>query len=467
MKLKTKFIVRVLFFIFIFLLVGNQTINAQSSSLKTYNSKLELVNELAITNGSEGGFMDFALVDLGGDGFDEIVVGYGYQDRPEVIIYRADGSIVNRWYPYGVGYEGRVNVATGDLNNDGYDEIVTSPGENGGPHIRIFDGYGNPKYHNGFFADQADYRNGVELTVADFTGDGNNEIIVSVLKNGINYIKVFNAFGIQIGNTLEVESADSFEPMKIEVANILGDDQPEIILASAIGSSPWVYILNNQGQLLRSFLAYTETFYGGMDLAIVDYQGQLSIVTAAGFGGGPHVRIFDQNGVSLIDYPFFVYNEDFRGGLNVSAGHFGNGQELVFLPQTLTMKSEITAFGKVIKVDISEQKLYAYERGRLVKSFLVSTGKLGFDTPLGNFNVFKKRPLVRMSWFYGPNNPNNYDLPNVPHVLSFKGPYTIHGAYWHENWGHRMSHGCVNVALPEAEWLYNWTPMGTTVIIQK
>ena len=60
-----------------------------------------------------------------------------------------------------------------------------------------------------------------------------------------------------------------------------------------------------------------------------------------------------------------------------------------------------------------------------------------------------------------------YDLDNVPHVLYFKGPYTLHGAFWHTNWGHRMSHGCVNISLPHAEWLYDWSPVGTKVIIQE
>lgn len=466
MKLKTKLILGFLFFI-TFSFLHATVIQAEEQGLKTYNSKLEAINELSILDPSFDGFVDFSLVDLGGDGYDEIVVGYGYQARPEVVIYRYDASVINRWNPYVIGFEGRVNVTTGDLDQDGRDEIVTAPGEGGGPHVRIFDGFGNAKYHNGFFVDEPDYRNGVELTVADLNNDGENKIIVSLIKEGVNIIKVFDVFGFQIGKDILIETPDSFEPMKIVVSNLIGDEKPEIVLGAAIGSSPYVYVLDNEGNLIKSFLAYAQTFYGGVDVDVVELEGKRNIVTAAGFGGGPHVRLFNADGVSQIDYPFFVYDQKFRGGLNVAVGHFGNGQEMVFLPQTLTLGSEITAFAKVIKVDISEQKLYAYERGRLAKSFLVSTGKYGFDTPLGNFHVFKKRPLVRMSWYYGPNNPNNYDLPNVPHVLSFKGPYTIHGAYWHNNWGHRMSHGCVNVSLPEAEWLYNWTPMGTPVIVQQ
>jgi len=148
-----------------------------------------------------------------------------------------------------------------------------------------------------------------------------------------------------------------------------------------------------------------------------------------------------------------------------------NGKQItippqIYIPGSFSILGDSTPSNKHIYVDLAKQRLYAYERGRLIKSFLISSGKVGFDTPIGKFYIFKKRPLVRMSWFYGPDNPNNYDLPNVPDVMSFKGPFTIHGAYWHNNWGHKMSHGCVNVSLPNADWLYQWTPEGTAVIIQ-
>jgi len=70
-----------------------------------------------------------------------------------------------------------------------------------------------------------------------------------------------------------------------------------------------------------------------------------------------------------------------------------------------------------------------------------------------------------MRGYYGPGSPDNYDLPGVPYVLSFTGPYTIHGTYWHSNFGHRMSHGCVNMYTPHSKWVYEWAPMGTPVIV--
>jgi lipoprotein-anchoring transpeptidase ErfK/SrfK len=120
---------------------------------------------------------------------------------------------------------------------------------------------------------------------------------------------------------------------------------------------------------------------------------------------------------------------------------------------------------KFIDVDLSKQLLSYWQGGVKIGQYLISSGKEFSPTPKGTFTIFKKRAKVRMSWYYGPDNPRNYDLPNVPWVLSFKGPYTIHGTYWHHNFGHPMSHGCVNMRTPEAKIIYDWAPIGTPIII--
>ena len=62
---------------------------------------------------------------------------------------------------------------------------------------------------------------------------------------------------------------------------------------------------------------------------------------------------------------------------------------------------------------------------------------------------------------------NDYDVPNVPNVLYFDRGYALHGAYWHNNFGTPMSHGCVNLPLGNAQWLFNWAQIGTPVIIHQ
>jgi lipoprotein-anchoring transpeptidase ErfK/SrfK len=117
------------------------------------------------------------------------------------------------------------------------------------------------------------------------------------------------------------------------------------------------------------------------------------------------------------------------------------------------------ASGKQIVVDISDQRVYAFENGALVRNVLVSTGVSAFPTVQGDYHVYLKYDSQTMS---GPG----YYLPGVPGVMYFYQGYSLHGTYWHSNWGTPMSHGCVNMPTPEANWIYNWAPMGTAVHVQ-
>ena len=119
---------------------------------------------------------------------------------------------------------------------------------------------------------------------------------------------------------------------------------------------------------------------------------------------------------------------------------------------------------KRIVVDISEQRLYAYENGILQNSFLISSGKNN-STPLGNHRILAKLPVVRYAWSYGSGDPRNYDLGLVPFNLRFAPHIYIHYAYWHNNFGHPMSRGCVNVALEDMKWVYGWADVNVPVVV--
>lgn len=107
-------------------------------------------------------------------------------------------------------------------------------------------------------------------------------------------------------------------------------------------------------------------------------------------------------------------------------------------------------------VDLSDQRMYAYEGDTLVRTFVVSTGTWQTPTVTGKFKVWIKLKSAPMS---GPG----YYLPDVPYIMYFYGDYGIHGTYWHNNFGVPMSHGCVNLSIPDAEWAYNFASVGTVV----
>ncbi len=116
------------------------------------------------------------------------------------------------------------------------------------------------------------------------------------------------------------------------------------------------------------------------------------------------------------------------------------------------------ASGRWIDVDLSAQRLTAYQDSTAVRSTLVSTGLPRTPTPTGQFHVYVKYASTTMA---GPG----YYLTNVPYTMYFYRGYGLHGTYWHSNFGHPMSHGCINLPTPEAQWLYNWASVGTLVNI--
>ncbi len=116
---------------------------------------------------------------------------------------------------------------------------------------------------------------------------------------------------------------------------------------------------------------------------------------------------------------------------------------------------------KRIEVDLTNQKVYAYEGDSKVYEFIVSTGKWA-PTPTGEFTIWAK---VRSQKMEGGNKAwgTYYYLPNVPYVMFFYNSdiakmrgFSFHGTYWHNNFGHPMSHGCVNMKIADAQILYDW-----------
>jgi lipoprotein-anchoring transpeptidase ErfK/SrfK len=109
-----------------------------------------------------------------------------------------------------------------------------------------------------------------------------------------------------------------------------------------------------------------------------------------------------------------------------------------------------------IDVDLTNQRVYAYEGDTIVNSFIVSTGTWRTPTVTGKFKVYIR---LRSGSMRGPG----YFLPDVPYIMYFHKSYGLHGTYWHNNFGTPMSHGCVNLSIDDAAWLYNWSYLGTVV----
>lgn len=179
--------------------------------------------------------------------------------------------------------------------------------------------------------------------------------------------------------------------------------------------------------------------------------------------GASVVAVGGRNGTSLSD-PNTLTTQAKEVGKNVlGAGGMQFNTPLGSVPfQSVTP----AAFDKVLISDITTKKMWAYQNGQLVNSFLVSAGAPATPTPVGEFHVYAKFTVQDMSGF----NPNGtkYFQPKVPWVSYFYQGSAVHGVYWHPlSWFgvNNSSHGCIGLPVDQAKWVFDWAPVGTTVIV--
>jgi lipoprotein-anchoring transpeptidase ErfK/SrfK len=118
---------------------------------------------------------------------------------------------------------------------------------------------------------------------------------------------------------------------------------------------------------------------------------------------------------------------------------------------------------KWIEVDLTNQRVRAWERDRMVFSTTAATGRPAVPTLRGTFRTYMHLRYGNMAG-WTPDR-GSYNLANVPYIMYYDRGYAIHGTYWHSNFGTPQSAGCVNLPTSNAGWIYNWAPVGTLVYI--
>ncbi len=203
--------------------------------------------------------------------------------KNQINIFNAKGKKINSFYPYGQYYNQGINLAVGDLDNNGTLEIVTGT-EAGGPQVKIFN-YEGKLINPGFFAFDRGFRGGVKVAVGDLNGD----------------------------------------------------DWREIIVGAGAGGGPQVRVFGIDGRLINpGFFAFDIAFRGGVNVAAgdLDNNGVDEIIVGAGIGGGPQVRVFNKDG-KLINPGFFAFDQNNRSGVKVIANDLNNdGQDEIIAATT-------------------------------------------------------------------------------------------------------------------------------------
>jgi len=195
------------------------------------------------------------------------------------------------------------------------DKIYNTTFSNGS-FARVFNRYGNV-LRAGFFTYSDLARGGQPTAEIDLDADGKKEIISA----GMGEVKVFSADGVL--QTSFYPYTDKYKKdINFDIGDINGDGQLEIVTGTGSGGGPQVRIFSVTGKLVHAgFFAYDKNFRGGVKVALgdVDANGSLEIITGAGLGGGPQIRIFSATG-QVINNGFFAFDKKFRGGVNVAVG---------------------------------------------------------------------------------------------------------------------------------------------------
>jgi uncharacterized repeat protein (TIGR01451 family) len=274
-----------------------------------------------------GGGVSVACGDVDGDARADIVTGAGHGGGPHVRVFSLAGGLteVASFYAYDPTFTGGVRVAAGDVDGDGRAEIVTGAGPGSGPHVRVFNLAGGLTEVATFYAYDPTFTGGVFVATGDVTGDGRADIVTGAGAGGGPQVRAFDLAG---GGPSEVASFSAYDPtfrgdVTVALGDLTGDGVAEIVTGAGAGGGPHVRVVNLAGGLteVASFYAYDPTFTGGVFVAVGDVTGDgvADLITGAGAGGGPHVRVFD--GVTGAEVAtFFAYDPAFTAGVFVGAG---------------------------------------------------------------------------------------------------------------------------------------------------
>lgn len=233
--------------------------------------------------------------------------------------------------------------------------VIKNSSFNNGDFIRVFNKEGQQS-RSGFFAYMDNFSPSAQILISDIDNDGREETLVN--SNGV--IAIYK-------NNKKIKEFKPYDgkfkgEISFAVADLDGDNIKEIITGAGQGGGPHVRVFNKDGKpLIGGFFAYDKNFRGGVRIAVMDLDGDgtQEIITAAGIGGGPHIRVFNKDGRS-ITAGFFAYEQNFRGGVSIAVGDInGSGQKEIITAPGPGRNPEVNIFNKDGK---KIQSFLAYEK---------------------------------------------------------------------------------------------------------
>ena len=302
-----------------------------STGVWSYNANSTVASSSVVPFANFRGEVRIVRADTNGDGVADIVATMGTGGLPTLkVIDGATQNTLLEMNVYDTAFRGGIYVTTGDTNGDNIPEIITGAGAGGGPHVKVLNARTGAELAS-FFAYDPLFRGGISVAAADLDGNGIAEIVTGAGPGGGPHVKVFDSTSFHVMKEFMAYDPSFRNGIFVAAGDFISDGKREIITGAGPGGGPHVKIwdyatLNVDGQ----FMAYggvtdsngqvvDQFFSGGVRVALGDVNGDNinEIITGAGPGGGPHVKGFAGFQLELI-LSAFAGDENDRNGIFVS-----------------------------------------------------------------------------------------------------------------------------------------------------
>jgi hypothetical protein len=264
-----------------------------------------------------------AVADVNGDGVPDIITAPGPGGGPDIRVSNGTtGAIIREFMAYSSSFTGGVYVAAGDVNGDGFADIVTGADAGGGPHVEVFSGK-DGSLIKGFMAYSGGFKGGVRVAVADVDGDGKADVITAPGAGGGPHIRVFSGATFSILEEFMAYSTSFTGGVHVAAGDTNGDGKADIITGAGAGGGPEVKVFSGANHsVLKDFMAYSQSYLGGVRvgyLGDINGDGKGDLLIAPGQGLAPQVSVYDGATLAALD-SYFAYDQKFTGGVYVG-GH--------------------------------------------------------------------------------------------------------------------------------------------------
>lgn len=285
---------------------------------------------LAYAAAFQGG-VRVAVGDVNGDGVDDIITAPGFGGSPDIRVFDGrTGALMTEFMAFDPRFNGGAFVAAKDLNGDGHADIIVGAGAGGGPEVKAFSGLDGSKLAD-FYAYDVRFKGGVTVAAGDLFGSGQEEIITGAGPGGGPHVKEFTAAGASLGGGFYAYDPNFNGGVSVAAGDVEANGEDQIVTGAGHGGGPNVRIFNGaNGSLFAQFMAGPNAttlffddgapFLSGVNVAVVDRNGDghADIITGFGPGGSSVVQTFDGATLQKID-SFFAYNTAIPGGVFVGA----------------------------------------------------------------------------------------------------------------------------------------------------